>query len=113
MNRLTDPASKIMTLADAVEWREKMRIAGKRVSLTNGCFDLLHRGHAEYLKAAAEHHEAAQERFMLGNLSGIEMRQAEQNLLDARERLVDTQFSTKACEISLLNISGQVVKLTE
>ena len=54
MNRLTDPASKIMTLADAVEWREKMRIAGKRVSLTNGCFDLLHRGHAEYLKAAAE-----------------------------------------------------------
>lgn len=67
----------------------------------------------ENLKAAAEHHEAAQERFMLGNLSGIEMRQAEQNLLDARERLVDTQFSTKACEISLLNISGQVVKLTE
>ncbi len=67
----------------------------------------------ENLKAAGEHHEAAQERFMLGNLSGIEMRQAEQNLLDARERMVDTQFSTKACEISLLNIGGQVMQLTQ
>lgn len=48
-----DPENKIMTLAQAVEWREKMRLAGKRISVTNGCFDLLHRGHAEYLRAAA------------------------------------------------------------
>ena len=53
MKHIVDPADKIMTLAEAVEWREKMRIAGKKVSITNGCFDLLHRGHAEYLKAAA------------------------------------------------------------
>ncbi len=53
MKHMIDPASKIMTLAEAAEWREKMRIAGKKISLTNGCFDLLHRGHAEYLKAAA------------------------------------------------------------
>ena len=53
MKHIIDPAGKIMTLAEAVEWREKMRLAGKKVSLTNGCFDLLHRGHAEYLKAAA------------------------------------------------------------
>jgi outer membrane protein TolC len=65
------------------------------------------------LKVAAEHHEAAQERFMLGTYSGIEMRQAEQNLLDARERLLQTQFNTKICEISLLNISGNVIKLTQ
>ena len=64
------------------------------------------------LKVAAEHHEAAQERFMLGSLSGLEMRQAEQNLLDARERLLQTLYDTKICEISLLNISGQVMKLT-
>lgn len=53
MKHIVDPAGKIMTLAEAVEWREKMRLAGKKISLTNGCFDLLHRGHAEYLKAAA------------------------------------------------------------
>lgn len=48
-----DPKDKIMTLSQAVEWRQKMRAAGKRISVTNGCFDLLHRGHAEYLRAAA------------------------------------------------------------
>jgi len=53
MDRLTDPASKIMTLDEAVAWREKMRAGGRTVSATNGCFDLLHRGHAEYLRAAA------------------------------------------------------------
>ena len=67
----------------------------------------------ENLQAAGEHHEAAQERFMLGALSGIEMRQAEQNLLDARERLLEAQFNTKVCEISLLNISGNVMELTQ
>jgi outer membrane protein TolC len=64
----------------------------------------------ENLRAAEEQYEAAQERFMLGDLSGIEMRQAEQNLLSARERLLDAQYSTKICEISLLQISGQVMK---
>lgn len=40
------------TLEDAVAWRERMRKKGKTVSLTNGCFDILHRGHAEYLMSA-------------------------------------------------------------
>lgn len=53
MSSPIDPKNKIMTLQQAMEWREKMRVAGKRVSVTNGCFDLLHRGHAEYLRAAA------------------------------------------------------------
>lgn len=35
-----------------VEWRQKLREAGKRVVFTNGCFDLLHRGHVEYLADA-------------------------------------------------------------
>jgi D-beta-D-heptose 7-phosphate kinase/D-beta-D-heptose 1-phosphate adenosyltransferase len=33
-------------------WRAGLRAAGKRVVFTNGCFDLLHRGHVEYLAAA-------------------------------------------------------------
>ena len=34
-------------------WRESLRKAGKRLVVTNGCFDLLHAGHVSYLEQAA------------------------------------------------------------
>ena len=43
---------KIMTLEQSVLWRESLRKDGKTLSLTNGCFDLLHRGHCSYLMQA-------------------------------------------------------------
>ncbi len=43
---------KLMTLAQAVFWREQRRAAGKRIVLTNGVFDLLHTGHLYYLQQA-------------------------------------------------------------
>jgi len=33
-------------------WREETRAAGKRLVVTNGCFDLLHLGHVTYLQQA-------------------------------------------------------------
>jgi len=42
----------LVTLAEAQRIREQARLAGKRVVFTNGCFDLLHRGHVEYLAKA-------------------------------------------------------------
>ena len=47
-------AAKILTReelrARAVDWRR----AGERITLANGCFDLLHVGHVRYLQAAKE-----------------------------------------------------------
>lgn len=34
------------------EWRVAMRATGKKLVVTNGCFDLLHLGHITYLEAA-------------------------------------------------------------
>jgi rfaE bifunctional protein nucleotidyltransferase chain/domain len=34
---------------DAVAWREAQRAAGRRVVFTNGCFDIVHAGHVQYL----------------------------------------------------------------
>lgn len=34
-------------------WADRQRAAGFRIVFTNGCFDLIHRGHVEYLAEAA------------------------------------------------------------
>lgn len=34
------------------EWRIAFRATGKKLVVTNGCFDILHRGHVTYLEAA-------------------------------------------------------------
>jgi D-glycero-beta-D-manno-heptose 1-phosphate adenylyltransferase len=44
--------SKIVDLEELVARAQKARAAGKRIVLTNGCFDLLHAGHVRYLQAA-------------------------------------------------------------
>ena len=55
---------------------------------------------------ASNNYEIAHERFLLGDLSGIEMREAQKGLLDAQERMLEAEYNTKVCEISLIEISG-------
>ena len=67
----------------------------------------------ENLITAQENHYIAHERYMLGDLSGIEMREAQQSLLDAEERILEAQYNTKLCEISLRQISGDIMSYLE
>ena len=62
------------------------------------------------LEVARENHEIALERYKLGNLSGIELREVQKSLLDAEERLVSVKYLTKLAEISLLQISGLIME---
>lgn len=50
MSTPTPPAAKIFSSAELV--RRFGRPRDRRIVFTNGCFDLLHRGHVEYLFAA-------------------------------------------------------------
>ncbi len=43
----------ILAREDLVAWAEARHARGERIVFTNGCFDLLHRGHVEYLAEAA------------------------------------------------------------
>ena len=43
---------KIVSWDKLSEWRSAVRTAGKRLVVTNGCFDLLHLGHVSYLETA-------------------------------------------------------------
>ena len=49
---MIDPKQRIMSLTQAVQWHSSLRKEGRRLVVTNGCFDIMHRGHAEYLYAA-------------------------------------------------------------
>lgn len=51
MRSITD---KILDPSDAVRQAADWRDAGERIVWTNGCFDLLHRGHVRYLEAARQ-----------------------------------------------------------
>jgi D-glycero-beta-D-manno-heptose 1-phosphate adenylyltransferase len=43
---------KIISWEQLPEWRADLRSSGKRLVVTNGCFDLLHPGHVVYLERA-------------------------------------------------------------
>ncbi len=62
------------------------------------------------LNVARENLEIALERYRLGALSGLELREVQKSLLDAEERLISIKFQTKLAEISLMQISGRIME---
>lgn len=67
----------------------------------------------ENLQVAKEAYEIAIDRYKLGDLSGLDLREMQNRLLEAEERLVQAEYNTKLCEISLLQISGQILMYLE
>lgn len=49
---------KIIARDKLPEWRKQIRDAGKKLVVTNGCFDILHLGHVTYLEAARNRGDA-------------------------------------------------------
>ena len=53
MDKLDLIKLKITTKEDLSRWISCCRFSGHKIVFTNGCFDILHRGHVEYLAKAA------------------------------------------------------------
>ena len=45
---------KIVTIAEGIEIRKQWKANGDKVVFTNGCFDILHLGHVDYLEKSSE-----------------------------------------------------------
>ena len=56
--RLVNFRDKIISLDALPGWRSALRARGKKLVVTNGCFDILHAGHVTYLHAAREQGDA-------------------------------------------------------
>lgn len=54
MSRLTFLQNKIIELDDAKRMLAMWRMKGDKIVFTNGCFDILHKGHVTYLAQAAQ-----------------------------------------------------------
>lgn len=48
-----DPAARVIPRRGVRDLCARLRRQGKRIVFTNGCFDILHAGHAQYLRRAA------------------------------------------------------------
>ncbi len=58
MEMTTLHPGRLLTLGEMVAERARLKAAGKRLVFTNGCFDILHTGHATYLAWAREQGDA-------------------------------------------------------
>lgn len=54
MEHLTLIQNKIVTRSEAAKLVAEWQSNGQRIVFTNGCFDIVHRGHVEYLSLAAD-----------------------------------------------------------
>ena len=62
------------------------------------------------LETATENLDIALERYKLGNLSGLELREVQKSFLDAKDRLLAIQYQSKLAEISLRLLSGAIME---
>ncbi|MDD3604299.1 MAG: D-glycero-beta-D-manno-heptose 1-phosphate adenylyltransferase [Kiritimatiellae bacterium] len=51
-------SSKILSREEMKKERARLKAAGRKVSFTNGCFDIIHAGHVDYLQWARNQADA-------------------------------------------------------
>jgi len=64
---------------------------------------------AENLEAAVQNVDIALERFRLGTIASIELREVQEQRIQAESRLLNARFEAKQAETELLRLSGQLV----
>lgn len=98
----TAPTDKrIMDLVAVQRMVNIWRLKGDRIVFTNGCFDILHRGHVEYLEEAA----ALGERLVIGLNSDASVRRQGKGL----DRPINDQDSRAKVLAALRSVDSVVI----
>ena len=88
---------KIVRFETLPEWRAAMKASGRKLVVTNGCFDLLHLGHVTYLETARNHGDA-----LLVGVNG----DAGVRKLKGEDRPVNSQDDRAAVLAALESVDG-------
>ena len=91
---------KILSTETLPSWRDKLRVEGKKLVVTNGCFDLLHLGHVTYLECARNLGDA----LLIGVTADEGVRQ-----LKGPTRPINTHIDRAAVLAALESVSGVYV----
>ena len=92
--------TKIISAEKLLKWREKLRKQGKKLVVTNGCFDLLHLGHVTYLETARNHGDA----LLVGVNGDSAVRQ-----LKGAERPLNSEADRVAVLAALASVDGACI----
>lgn len=87
-------------VGDDIEIIKRWKESGQTVVFTNGCFDILHRGHIEYLKAASK----LGERFVIGLNSDASVKR-----LKGESRPINSEADRKLMLESLYFVDGVII----
>lgn len=88
---------KVIAWEKLSTWRAGLRTQGKRLVVTNGCFDLLHLGHVTYLETARNQGDA----LLIGLNSDASVRE-----LKGPARPVNSESDRAAVIAALESVSG-------
>jgi rfaE bifunctional protein nucleotidyltransferase chain/domain len=94
---VVDFRQKLIAPAGLVAWRSSVRAGGRKLVVTNGCFDVLHAGHVTYLEKARNHGDA-----LLIGLNG----DAAVRLLKGEGRPVNEQADRALILAALASVDG-------
>lgn len=94
---------RVLDVDAASQWRDALRAQGKRVVFTNGCFDVLHAGHVNYLAWARAQGDAL--------IVGLNSDESVRKLKGERRPLVP--FEDRAKLLSALRSVDVVVEFGE
>ena len=91
---------KVISWDQLASWRAAMRAKGRKLVVTNGCFDLLHLGHITYLESARTFGDA----LLVGINSDASVRE-----LKGAERPVNNEADRAAVISALESVSAACV----